>query len=192
MISVRRPSEATIVRFLSEQVELKLSYSDIGATAGLPAKQYTVDHNRILLGHGAETFASAKLALHHWEHFQLGWITPYYFETTISEDKVVGVLAKTYGLWFLNACRIVYLVEEEGPTHRSGFAYGTLPDHAEAGEERFAIEWNQEDYSVWYDILAFSKPNKWYTKLCQPIVRKLQKQFASDSLTAMQNATRQK
>ena len=38
-------------------------------------------------------------------------------------------------------------------TRKFGFAYGTLPDHAATGEERFLIEWNQDDDSVWYDIL---------------------------------------
>ncbi len=28
------------------------------------------------------------------------------------------------------------------------FRYGTLPDHAESGEERFAVDWNREDDSV--------------------------------------------
>jgi uncharacterized protein (UPF0548 family) len=36
--------------------------------------------------------------------------------------------------WWLNACRIVYVVDEEGPVKRFGFAYGTLPEHAESGK----------------------------------------------------------
>lgn len=38
---------------------------------------------------------------------------------------------------------------------RFGFAYGTLPSHAEIGEERFMVE--LRDGAVWYDILAFSQ-----------------------------------
>jgi hypothetical protein len=41
---------------------------------------------------------------------------------------------------------------------RYGFAYGTLPEHAEAGDERFAVELRPEDETVWYDIYAFSRP----------------------------------
>ena len=37
-----------------------------------------------------------------------------------------------------------------------GFAYGTLPDHAGSGEERFLVEWDQDEGSVWYDIRVFS------------------------------------
>ena len=56
----------------------------------------------------------------------------------------------------VNACRVVYVVDEEEPIQRYGFAYGTLPDHAETGEERFLVEWNRASGEVWYDILAFS------------------------------------
>ena len=41
---------------------------------------------------------------------------------------------------------------------RFGFAYGTLPGHIEAGEERFLIEWDRGDDRVWYDIVAYFRP----------------------------------
>ena len=41
---------------------------------------------------------------------------------------------------------------------RFGFGYGTLPGHAERGEERFSVEWNREDGCVYYDVFAFSHP----------------------------------
>jgi len=42
-----------------------------------------------------------------------------------------------FGFWSLNAARIVYLIEEDGPCEKHGFAYGTLPEHGERGEERW-------------------------------------------------------
>jgi len=102
----------------------------------------------------------------------------------------VAVLARVFGVWSLNACRIVDVINEVGPTTRFGFAYGTLPGHAESGEERFQIEWNREDDSVWYDIRAFSRPNHWLTRLGYPIVRRIQQRFARDSAAAMQAAIR--
>ena len=107
----------------------------------------------------------------------------------------VAVLAKLFVLWSLNACRIVYVIDENvlamnaddsSSVKRFGFAYGTLRDHAERGEERFTIEW-QDDDSVWYDILAFSRPNL-LAKLGYPLTRRLQKKFARDSLTVMVKA----
>jgi uncharacterized protein (UPF0548 family) len=78
----------------------------------------------------------------------------------------VGVLARALGLC-LNACRVAYVVEEEEPVRRFAFAYGTLPEHAESGEERFQVELLEDDY-VWYDILAFSRPNQLLARLAYP------------------------
>ena len=79
---------------------------------------------------------------------------------------------------------VVYVIDEP---RRFGFAYGTLPDHVERGEERFLIEWNANDNSVWYDILAFSRPQHPLVKLSSPLARKLQKQFARESLARMKS-----
>jgi uncharacterized protein (UPF0548 family) len=75
--------------------------------------------------------------------------------------------------------------ESSGPVSRFGFAYGTLPDHAAIGEERFLIEWNHDDDSVWFDILAFSKPRHFLVRLGYPIVRLTQKRFGRESTNAM-------
>ncbi len=102
----------------------------------------------------------------------------------------MGVLARVYGHWWLNAARIVYIVDESGPVTKFGFAYGTLPGHAESGEERFLIEWHHADNGVWYDILAFSRPNHVLTRLGYPGVRRLQKRFGRDSAAALLRAVR--
>ena len=69
---------------------------------------------------------------------------------------------------------------------RFGFAFGTLPSHVECGEERFLVEWDRNDDNVWYDILAFSRPKFWVCRLGQPLVRRLQRKFARDSVAALQ------
>jgi uncharacterized protein (UPF0548 family) len=91
-------------------------------------------------------------------------------------------------VWWLNACRIVYAVDEMGPVCRFGFAYGTLPGHAESGEERFLVEWDRADDDVWYDIIAFSRPNHLLARLGYPLTRRTQKRFARDSAAAMRKA----
>jgi uncharacterized protein (UPF0548 family) len=68
-----------------------------------------------------------------------------------------------------------------------GFAYGTLAEHAERGEERFLVEWHQDDDTVWYDLLAFSKPGP-MARVGYPLARRLQKRFARDSKEAMKRA----
>lgn len=79
-------------------------------------------------------------------------------------------------------------MEEKAPVHHYGFAYGTLNGHSEKGEERFSVEWNQEDNSVWYDLLAFSLPHHPLARAGYPLSRVLQKRFARDSKAAMVEA----
>ena len=98
----------------------------------------------------------------------------------------MGVLGRHFGLWSLNACRIAYTIEEEGPPlERYGFAFGTLPSHVERGEERFTVEWDRTDDSVWYEVFAFARPAHPLARVGPPFVRLVQRRFAAASLRAM-------
>ena len=154
----------------------------------MPPAGYVVDHTRIKLGEGEEVFTRAKAALGRWEQFRLGWVEAWSPETPIETGEVVAVVARQFGLWWLNACRIVYVVDEAGPIRRFGFAYGTLPDHAGTGEERFLVEWDRASGEVWYDILAFSRPHQILTRLGYPYMRRVQKRFGRESAAAMVRA----
>lgn len=79
-------------------------------------------------------------------------------------------------------------MDEAGPPRRFGFAYGTLPGHVESGEERFVVEWREDDDSVWYDILAFSRPRHLAARAGYPLARGLQARFRRDSAAAMVRA----
>ena len=184
----RKPDAESIRLFRQEQTMLDFTYSAVGATAKVPPAGYVVDHTRIKLGKGEEVFKTAKSALRRWEHFDLSWVEASPTDTPIETGEVVAVMGRVLGLWWLNACRIVYVVDEIGPITRFGFAYGTLPGHAESGEERFLIEWDRNGGDVRYDILAFSRPNYFVTKLGYPLVRCFQKKFARDSAAAMMRA----
>jgi len=143
MLSLRRPSTETIREFLASQSELGFTYTAVGATASQPPAGYIVDHTRIKLGEGELVFMKAKAALGRWEQFQLGWMEVWSPETPIHTGEVVAVIARNLGLWSLNACRIVSVVDEKEPIQKYGFANGTLPDHAGTGEERFLVEWDR-------------------------------------------------
>jgi uncharacterized protein (UPF0548 family) len=190
MWSLRKPSADSIRRFLKAQVNLDFSYPAVGATANQPPAGFVVDRTRVKLGEGEPVFQAAKAALKRWRQFDLGWVEPCSSETPIRTGEVVAIAARVMGLWCLNACKIVYVVDESGPISRFGLAYGTLPDHVERGEERFLIEWDHADNSVWYDILAFSRTNRVLTRLGYPIVRRTQKRFGRDSAAAMLGAVR--
>jgi uncharacterized protein (UPF0548 family) len=186
MLSLQQPSAKQLQAFLTTQAKLDFTCSTVGATSTQPPPGYVVDRTRVQLGAGAKVFAAARTALARWDHFRLGWVESWPANAAIEKGQVVAVLARILGLWWVNACRIVYLVDEKAPVSRFGFAYGTLPQHAESGEERFTIEWHKEDDGVWYDILAFSRPHQLLARLGYPYVRRLQKRFAKDSAAAME------
>jgi len=188
MLSLRKPTDEAIRRFLTEQARLDLTYSAVGATATTPPIGYVVDHTRIKLGEGGAVFEAAKAALESWRQFDLGWVEAWPPETPIRAGEVVAVVARAIGLWWLNACRIVYAADEVGPVTRFGFAYGTLPAHAGSGEERFLIEWDHHDDGVWYDVLAFSRPRHFLARLGYPMVRRTQMRFGRESAAAMVRA----
>jgi uncharacterized protein (UPF0548 family) len=190
MLSFRKPSAECTRRFLAAQAKLDFSYSAVGGTANQLPAGFVVDRTRIKLGEGEPVFQSAKAPLQRWRQFDLGWMKAWSPETPIQTGEVLAIAARAIGLWSLNACKIVYVVDESGPISRFGFASGTLPDHAGRGEERFLIEWDQTDNSVWYDILAFSRPNHFLSWLGYPIVRRTQKRFGRESAGAMLRAVR--
>jgi uncharacterized protein (UPF0548 family) len=188
MLFLRRPTAEAIRAFLASQARLDLTYSAVGVTALTPPAGYVVDHTRMRLGAGEKVFAATKEALERWQQFRLGWLAASPEDTPIKEGQVVAILARSIGLWWLNACRIVMVVDEDGPVKRFGFAYGTLPGHAGSGEERFLVEWDREDDSVWYDILAFSRPRHFLARLGYPWVRRVQKRFGQESAAVMRRA----
>jgi uncharacterized protein (UPF0548 family) len=185
MFSFRKPSVESIRSFLQEQSSLGFSYSQVGQTAQSAPIGFNVDHTRVKIGNGECAFLAANAALRRWDHFRLGWVEAWPKETPIRTGEVVSVLARIGAIWSLNACRIVYVIDQTGPTQRFGFAYGTLPDHVEAGEERFLIEWDRSDDSVNYDILAFSRPRHPFVQLGYPFARLCQRRFARQSAAAM-------
>lgn len=184
MFLLRKPTEEDVRQFISAQHALPFSYPEVGATQTEAPPGFTVDHNRIKLGDGKDTYQRAVNALRSWKHFELGWVTIVPRNTAVETGRTVAVQAKTFGFWSLSASRIVYVIDERESIKRFGFAYGTLPDHVECGEERFTIEWHEDD-SVWYDIYAFSRPQHPLVKLGLPIARGLQKRFARESLNLM-------
>lgn len=194
MFTLNEPSDNDIRSFVASQSTLPFSYTEVGATRfdldqSAAPRGYTLDHNRIELGRGAEVFQRAVEALQQWRQFDLGWVTLVPRGVKLEKGATVAVKTRTGGLWSLSAARVVYVIDEDGPPKRFGFAYGTLPDHVERGEERFLIEWNASDDTVWYDILAFSQPRHPLVKLGSPYARRLQKRFARDSLLVMKSAS---
>jgi uncharacterized protein (UPF0548 family) len=165
MFLLRKPSCSEVENFLKQQAGSTFSYPDVGATRSSTApKGYIIDHNRVFLDRGEESWHRAMEAIRSWSMFEMTW---------------------------LELCWPCAPIEEAtDKTRRFGFAYGTLPEHSESGEERFCVEWDLADDSVWYDIFAFSRPLAFLARAASPLSRTLQKRFARDSQLAMVNRVR--
>jgi uncharacterized protein (UPF0548 family) len=187
MFCLSKPQRQSILAFISSQRNQKFSYAEVGHSRQQAPQSYTADHHRVNLGQGIETFECAKSAIRQWKMFDMPWIDLCWPDTPIEPGATVAVLVSHLGFWSMNACRIVYVIDEHGSSERYGFAYGTLPDHMERGEERFTVEFDPVDQTVWYDIHAFSRPSM-LARLAYPFARALQKRFARDSGAAMQKA----
>lgn len=185
MFLLRKPSQEQLQRFLSSQKDQPFSYPDADIAAGQSPPGYVFDHNRMKLGKGAESFRTAVAAIKRWEMFNIGWLHLCWPDAPIEIGTTVGVLADLRCCWSLNACRIARVFDDDGEVRKYGFAYGTLSDHVESGQESFIVEWNGADDSVWYDLSAYSRPNQLLAKLGYPVARMLQRRFARDSMQAM-------
>ena len=190
MFLFTEPEEKVVLQFIERQRGEPFSYQKIGISQREDAPDdYNVDHNRIRIGAGKNDFHIAIQAVKNWKMFDLTWVKLYQNTTPIEVGATVAIVIKHFGFWSLNAARIVYVFEEKNvDVEKYGFAYGTLTEHGERGEERFSVEFRKKDSSVWYDLYAFSQPKHLLAKIGYPFSRMLQKQFAAESKQAMKRA----
>ena len=188
MFLVHHPSKEAIDRFLRQSQELPLSYGPIGIVRGETVR-HNLDEAIVSIGHGKADFERARAALVAWKQFDIGWVETFPRQAPVEVGTVVAVLIRHLGCWSLNGCRILYHVGCFDSDARFGFAYGTLTNHAEAGEELFEVFVDPRTDDVIYRIRATSRPRAMLARVGQPIVRALQARFRSDSVNAMKRAT---
>jgi uncharacterized protein (UPF0548 family) len=185
MFLVRRPSREAIDRFVRDSQELPLSYGPIGIVNGeTPCRD--LDEAIVTIGRGRTDFDRASAALIAWKQFDIGWVETFPRHAPVEVGTVVAVLIRHLGFWSLNGCRVLYNVGGDG---RFGYAYGTLTNHAESGEELFDVFLDPESDEVRYRIRATSQAQAALTHIGQPIVRAFQARFRRDSAAAMTHAT---
>lgn len=185
MFLATRPSALQIARFLEESATLPLSYAPAGLLDTLaPAR---IDRADVPLGSGEAVYDRAVTALGAWRQFEVGWMDLWPREAPTAPGTVVVVVIRHLGFWSMNGCRVVYR-RDDPRIRRRGYAYGTLPNHAEAGEESFDITFDRDSGAVTYHIRATSWPHAALARLGQPFVRHLQARFRRDSGRAMRRA----
>jgi uncharacterized protein (UPF0548 family) len=182
MFLTRRPSPQKIKQFLDSSQDLPLSYDRTGIARESP-RGYKIDEATSIIGQGKATLASAKEALMDWQHFDLGWVELHPKGAPVKVGSIAAVLVRHLGFWSLNGCRIVYLIDED--EMKFGFAYGTLANHAELGEEIFEVSLDPVSEEVTYRIRAVSKARAVAARIGYPYTRFLQDRFRRDSIAAM-------
>jgi uncharacterized protein (UPF0548 family) len=187
MFSAQRPSTDAIERFLRDSQKLPLSYGPIGIVKEQSVVRQ-LDDELSVIGHGSADFERARDALMAWKQFDIGWVEVFPHRAPVAVGTVVAVLIRHLGFWSLNGCRVLYTVGSRTDA-RFGFAYGTLTNHAEAGEELFEVFVDPETDVVMYRIRATSWPRATLARVGQPIVRLLQARFRRDSAAVMTRAT---
>jgi uncharacterized protein (UPF0548 family) len=166
------------------------SYQDVGATRDEPPAGWNVDRLEEPIGRGEGDFERAKDAVRSWTMFQMPWLrllTP----SDLPIEPGVGVVFASWqvGVWVVNNCRVVYVVDEETETEaRFGFAYGTLGQHAVAGEERFLARWDKRTDEVSFEIYKFSRLRHPLVRLVAPLARHIQQRFSKGAIDAVRQA----
>jgi uncharacterized protein (UPF0548 family) len=187
------PTDELLTQLAEQQAEAELSYSTEGVTrhweVGLrqQVKGYDVDQNVCVLGEGEACYLAAVAGLRQWKMF------PRWAQVRGSQGQQKGSIIQLcfhlLGLHWHSFGRVVYDFEEEhvaGAQHRVGFAYGTLVQHVESGEERFSVAW-LKDGRVVYELQAFSQPRYWMARCAKPLARHWQKKFVRESQQSFQS-----
>jgi uncharacterized protein (UPF0548 family) len=177
---LKKPGVGQRQALLQDLQHLPLSYEEKGGTDGDLPSGYQHDRYRIQVGEGRPDFVRAKKAIFQLAMFPSGWIVVDSLER-VQPGTVVLVVAKVLVGWIVNGCRVIYLTDE---SDRAGFAYGTLTQHVEQGEEYFGVELDSEG-RVWYEVKVFSRPRYWLARLGYPVTRWFQRRFVRHSQRAV-------
>ena len=163
---------------LSDLAALPLTYSDVGATAGtLPAGYHHVQKTAVI-GRGRQRYEDAAAAGMRWGMLRGAGVKV----RATTEVAAVGSEV-IVGIGPVQApCRVVYVVDE--PDQR-GFAYGTLPGHAESGEELFLVRYDPATENVYAVVTAFSRHAMWWSRLASPITSLVQTAVTTRYLKAL-------
>jgi uncharacterized protein (UPF0548 family) len=162
---------AHLQRLLNGAEAEEVTYAEIGQTRqqALPPG-YRHQRRQVVVGHGPEVWARAREALATWQaHRHLG-LGIYPADAPVTSGAVVLAIARVGPARLVLPCRVVYRTDEP---RSFGFAYGTLPGHPERGEESFHVTWEDQG-TVSFSVVAFSRPGDIATRLAGPIATLIQ------------------
>ncbi len=160
---------------------MSLTYPEVGATAGTLPPGYRHLRRSTVLGSGDAVFERTSAAVLDWQVQRRSGIDVQAADRSLALGDVVR-LRIGVGAFRLGApAQVVGIVDE--PDAR-GFAYGTLPGHPERGEESFTVR-RRPGGEVRLEIVAFSRPARWYSRLGAPLTRLAQDRMTERYLAAL-------
>lgn len=163
---------------LSDLASKTLTYPEVGATAGAMPAGYRHIRRSAKIGRGRERFEQAAAEGLRWGMLRGAGLR---VEAT-TEAAAEGADVLVHMGPVLAPCRVVYVVDEPD---RRGFAYGTLPGHAECGEELFMVRFDPGTGDVHAEVAAFSKHATWWSRLASPVTSAVQRFVTGRYLRAL-------
>ncbi|CAM9803357.1 unnamed protein product, partial [Discosporangium mesarthrocarpum] len=197
-----RHSDQAVSAYIAEVAEREVNHPYVRATEAWPPlsstgasptvpKGFRVNARRQLLGSGVDLYARVVEQGLRGKRVvdDLQWAKLITAESADwrkwNEGMVLMTIVKCFGLlWSANPCRLVYArwdaplsTEVQGGGKYSSLGFSTLVGHLIEGEERFTVEWWEEDDSVWLDLLSVSRGSGILGMLSMPLIRPIQKAF---------------
>jgi uncharacterized protein (UPF0548 family) len=151
------------------------TYEPTGATltalddgAALPAG-YRHLRYRTRIGSGDDVFRVAGEAIMSWQLHRSAGVRP-----RPSAARAAPGVTVVSRVPIPAPCIVVWVLERPD---RVGFGYGTTQGHPFSGEESFTASVDPAG-DVWFTVIAFSKPARWYTRLAGPVAPLFQQLYA--------------
>jgi uncharacterized protein (UPF0548 family) len=163
---------------LRDLADLPLTYREVGATAGPMPDGYRHIRESAVIGSGRARFEEAADAVMRWGMLRGAGVRvqPTTEVARVGSEVIVGLGPVQV------PCRVVYVLDEPD---RRGFAYGTLPGHAETGEELFAVRYDPATDRVYAEVAAFSRHGTWWSRLAGPVTSAVQRVVTRRYLRAL-------
>lgn len=181
-IRLTEPTRDQVLAAMQAGTVAPFTYLQLGGTRDGAPKGWRTDHLTRVVGRGDDDWLRAVEALRSWSQFDLGWVRPHDRTVPIVPGATFAFVSKQVGVYSLNVCRIVYVIDEPaGPVRRFGFAYGTVGDHVVRGEERFLLTQDGQG-QVAFAIDKFSKPANPLVWLAGPVATRLQRRFSEEAV----------
>lgn len=163
---------------LDELAGKPLTYPEVGATATTMPAGYHHLRKSSVIGRGRDRFEQAAAAGMRW-----GMLRGAGLRVDAAEPVAeVGCDVLVHLGPVKAPCRVVYVVDE---ADRRGFAYGTLPGHAESGEELFLVSYDPATTEVRAEVAAFSRHATWWSRLGAPVTSLIQRLVTDRYLRAL-------